>query len=76
MLRHPVRGLGAQTTPGVVSGRKRLPVSFPGVVSGLYDRQVARGKHHGIALSHVAHKMLHVIFSVLKNDRPYTPMLN
>ena len=43
---------------------------------GIYDRQKARGKHHTVALSHVAHKMLHVIFSVLKNQRPYTPMLN
>ena len=42
----------------------------------VYDRQKARGKHHTVALSHVAHKMLHVIFSVLKNKRPYTPMLN
>ena len=42
----------------------------------IYDRQKNRGKHHGIALSHVAHKMLHVIFSVLKNERPYTPILN
>jgi len=41
----------------------------------VYDRQKARGKHHTVALSHVAHKMLHVIFSVLKNKRPYTPML-
>ena len=28
-----------------------------------------------VALTHVANKMLHVIFSVLKNDRPYTPIL-
>jgi hypothetical protein len=27
------------------------------------------------ALTLVAHKMLHVIFSVLKNERPYTPIL-
>ena len=42
----------------------------------VYDRQRDRGKHHTVALSHVAHKMLHVVFSVLKNKRPYTPMLN
>ena len=46
------------------------------MLTTIYDRQVARGKHHEIAISHVAHKMLHVIFSVLKNERPYTPMLN
>ena len=42
----------------------------------VYDRQRDRGKHHTVALSHVAHKMLHVVFSVLKNNRTYTPMLN
>ena len=41
----------------------------------VYERQKARGKHHTVALSHVAHKMLHVVFSVLKNKRPYSPML-
>lgn len=41
----------------------------------VYERQKARGKHHTVALSHVARKMLHVVFSVLKNKRPYTPML-
>jgi transposase len=46
------------------------------MLTAVYDRQVARGKHHHVALSHVAHKILHVIFSVLKNERPYTPMLN
>jgi len=43
--------------------------------TAVYERQKARGKHHTVALSHVAHKMLHVIFSVLKNKRPYTPIL-
>ncbi|RLF03500.1 MAG: IS110 family transposase [Thermoprotei archaeon] len=42
----------------------------------VYERQKARGKHHTVALSHVAHKMLHVIFSVLKNQLAYTPMLS
>ena len=42
----------------------------------VYQRQIDRGKHHLVALSHVANKMLHVVFSVLKNNRPYTPILN
>lgn len=44
--------------------------------AGVYERQRERGKHHTVAISHVAHKMLHVIFSVLKNRKPYTPQLN
>ena len=43
--------------------------------SEVYKRQKDRGKHHMVALTHVANKMLHVIFSVLKNDRAYTPIL-
>ena len=42
----------------------------------VYQRHTERGKHHLVALTHVANKMLHVIFSVLKNNRPYTPILN
>lgn len=41
----------------------------------VYKRQKDRGKHHLVALTHVANKMLHVIFSVLKNHKPYTPIL-
>ena len=41
--------------------RKKDPM-----LAALYQRQVDRGKHHTVALSHVANEMLHVIFSVLK----------
>ena len=40
----------------------------------VYQRHIDRGKHHLVALTHVANKMLHVVFSVLKNIRPYTPI--
>jgi len=41
----------------------------------VYNRHTERGKHHLVALSHVAHKLLHVVFSVLKNRQPYRPVL-
>ncbi len=37
----------------------------------MLHRQLARGKHYNVAVSHVARKMVHVIYSVLKNGRPY-----
>lgn len=37
----------------------------------LLHRQLVRGKHYNVAVSHVARKMVHVIYSVLKNRRPY-----
>jgi transposase len=42
----------------------------------VYDRQRKRGKSHMVALSHVGNKLLHVIFSVLKNERNYKPILS
>ncbi|MBL7081136.1 MAG: IS110 family transposase [Candidatus Omnitrophica bacterium] len=42
----------------------------------IYDKQRSRGKAHQVALSHVANKMLHVIWSVLKNNKPYVLMMS
>lgn len=41
----------------------------------IYERQTDKGKPYLVAISHVANKMLHVIFSVLKNKMPYEPRL-
>ena len=43
--------------------------------SSVYDRQRKKGKSHRVAISHVGNKLLHVIFSVLKNERNYEPIL-
>jgi transposase len=39
----------------------------------IYNRQRQRGKHHLVALSHVANKLMRVIYAVLKGQRPYAP---
>ena len=38
----------------------------------IYDAQRAKGKHHTVAVSHVAHQLLHIAYSVLLHERPYT----
>lgn len=43
--------------------------------SAVYTTQRARGKSHNVALSHVAHKLLHVIFAVLRDKKAYSPNL-
>ena len=50
-------------------------VSKDPMFRAIYEKQMNRGKHHKVALSHVAHKMLHVIFSMLKNKKQYEPNL-
>ncbi len=42
----------------------------------IYEKQKAKGKKHMVAISHVANKMLHVVFSVLKNQKPYEVRFN
>jgi transposase len=37
----------------------------------IYERQRQRGKHHLVALSHVANKLMRVVYAVLKEQRPY-----
>ena len=35
----------------------------------IYERQRQRGKHHLVALSHVANKLMRVVYAVLKEQR-------
>jgi transposase len=37
----------------------------------ILKRQQLRGKHYRVAVSHVAHKLVHVIYAVLLHRRPY-----
>jgi transposase len=38
----------------------------------IYAAQRAKGKHHTVAVSHVAHQLLHIAYSVLLHAQPYT----
>ena len=51
-------------------------VSRDPMFKGVYDKQRNRGKKHKVALSHAANKLLHVVFSVLKNQKPYEVRFN
>jgi len=41
----------------------------------VYKKHKDKGKHHHVALSHVARKMTHVIYSLLKSNKTYKPVL-
>lgn len=50
-------------------------VSKDPMFTAVYQKQISRGKHMEVALSHVARKMLHVIYSLLKNKTIYKPVV-
>lgn len=41
----------------------------------LYEKKISEGKPFEVALSHVENKMLHVIYSLLKSKKKYTPKI-
>jgi transposase len=41
----------------------------------ILEKQKDRGKHFEVALSHVERKLVHVIYSVLKNNKNYQPIM-
>ncbi len=41
----------------------------------IYEKQKGKGKHHSVCLSHVAKKLVYVIFSILKSGKEYQPVL-
>ena len=70
------RGSKYLRTAAIQAADVAVFVSGDPLFKPVYDRQKERGKPHCAALSHVANKLLHGVFSGLKNQRPYTPILN
>ena len=42
-------------------------------ISAFYQKKRAEGKDHLTAIGHVCHKMLAIIFAVLRDNKPYVP---
>ena len=40
----------------------------------MYEKQKKKGKHHYVALSHVGRKLIHVVYAVLRDQKPYHPV--
>jgi transposase len=53
-----------------------VTVSKDPMFAGIYQKQIDKGKHPEVALSHVSRKMLHVIYSLLKNKTRYKPIIS
>lgn len=52
-----------------------VTVSKDPMFTRVYQKQIDKGKHPEVALSHVSRKMLHVIYSLLKNKTKYKPII-
>lgn len=48
---------------------------FDPVFSEYYYKKQSEGKHYYVILGHIEKKVLRVIYSVLKNNKPYTPQV-
>src|SRR3989338_6099084 len=52
-----------------------VAVSKDPMFTRIYQKHIDKGKHTEVALSHVARKMLHVIYALLKNKTKYKPVV-
>jgi transposase len=43
------------------------------VLSAYYQKKRAEGKHHFTALGAVSRKLIHIIYAVLRDNKPYIP---
>lgn len=51
----------------------RSAINFDPCFSDFYQKKTAEGKHYNVACSHVAKKLVRVIFALLKKNTPYSP---
>ena len=43
-------------------------------IRAFYGKKRAEGKHHFTAVGYICHKMINIIFAILKNNQPYHPV--
>jgi len=70
------RGSRYLRTAAIQAAEVAALVAKDPMFSSVYEKQKAKGKKHLVAISHVANKMLHVVFTVLKNQKPYEVRLS
>jgi transposase len=70
------RGSRYLRTAAIQAAEVAALVAKDPMFGSIYEKQKAKGKKHMVAISHVANKMLHVVFSVLKNQKPYEVRFN
>ncbi len=65
------RGSRYLRTAAIQAAEVAALVAKDPMFSSIYEKQKAKGEKHLVAISHVANKKLHVVFSILKNQKPY-----
>jgi len=70
------RGSRYLRTAAIQAAEVAALVAKDPMFTSIYNKQKAKGKKHLVAISHVANKLLHVVFSVLKNQKPYEVRLS
>lgn len=70
------RGSRYLRTAAIQAAEVAALVAKDPMFKSVYEKQKAKGKKHMVAISHVANKLLHVVFSVLKNQKPYELQLS
>lgn len=71
--RHMSKRGSSQLRWALLEGADKVRVWDP-YFRDYYEGMIARGKHHYVALAAVARKLTNVIFTIMKEKRPYQPI--
>lgn len=53
-----------------------IAVLYDPAIKAFYEKKRAEGKDHMTAIGHICRKMVSIIFAVMRDNKPYVPILN
>ena len=69
--RQDVRHLSNLRLKGVLTMAARTAIRHDEAMKRYYQRKIAQGKQHGVAINNVKNKLLHIAYALVRNGRDY-----
>ena len=70
-FRQDVRHLSNRRLKGVLSMAARSAIRHDEALRQYYQRKIAQGKQHGVAINNVKNKLLHIAYALVRNGQDY-----
>jgi CBS-domain-containing membrane protein len=69
--RQDVRHLSNLRLKGVLTMAARTAIRHDEAMMQYYQRKIAQGKQHGVAINNVKNKLLHIAYALVRNGQDY-----
>lgn len=69
--RQDVRNLSNLRLKGVLTMAARTAIRHDEAMTQYYQRKIAQGKQHGVAINNVKNKLIHIAYALVRTDQDY-----